>query len=231
MLVAFAGPDGAGKTTQVKRVRQWLDQAGWQTEIIDRWDILDAAKFPECRFIDSTRQEMPLIISEMEGLSRAMFLFWSVSLTMRKMDLSDPSCIYLVDGYWMKHGAAEIEFGCDPAWVEATVRCLPPADLTFYIDIDPEEAWRRKPDVTPYECARNNEVNFHNFVTHQNNLRSRLLGWTREYGWEYVSSMQDPDQVTEQICNRLVRQLVHDPDSDADLLVATTRVGAAESSR
>ena len=217
MLVAFAGPDGAGKTTQVKRVAQWLDQAGRQTEIIDRWDILKPEKFPECRFINSTRQEMPLIISEMEGLSRAMFMFWSISLTMRKMDLTDPSRIYLVDGYWMKHGAAEIEFGCDPEWVEATVRCLPSADLTFYIDVEPEEAWRRKPDATPYECARNPEVNFQNFVDHQSKLRSRLLGWARDYGWEYVSSMQEPEQITEHICNRLVQLM--EPD---DLLVATT---------
>lgn len=222
MLVAFAGPDGAGKTTQVKRVSQWLEQAGWQTEIIDRWDILNADKFPECRFINSTRQEMPICIFEMEGLSRAMFLFWSVSLTMRKIDLADRSRIYLVDGYWMKHGAAEIEFGCDPAWVEATVRCLPPADLTFYIDIDPEEAWRRKPDVTPYECARNGEVSFENFIIHQSKLRNRLLGWARDYGWEHVSSMQDPAQVTEQICNHLVQHLLPAPDCQDNLLMAVT---------
>jgi thymidylate kinase len=222
MLVAFAGPDGAGKTTQVKRVCRWLQQAGWQPEIIDRWDILDAEKFPECRFIDSTRQEMPICISEMEGLSRSMFMFWSVILTMRKMDLADPSRIYLVDGYWMKHGAAEIEYGCDPLWVEATVRCLPPADLTFYLDIEPEEALHRKPDITAYECGRTAEITAENFISHQSKLRRRLLDWAEENDWDFISSMEDPALVTEQICKRLAQRLTKSPECRANLLEAIT---------
>jgi thymidylate kinase len=199
MLVAFAGCDGAGKTTQVERVRQWLEERGWQAEIIDRWDILDAEQFPECRFIRSSRNEVRVCNSEMEGLSRAMFLFWTISLTMRKIDLRDQSRVYLLDGYWMKHGAAEIEYGCDPAWVEATVRSMPWPDVTLYLDVTPEDALRRKPDVTPYECARNPDMNPQDFIRHQTKVRRRLLRWANEFGWDVISSMQEPARVTEQI--------------------------------
>jgi len=207
MLVAFAGCDGAGKTTQVERVRQWLLADGWQAEIIDRWDILNVEKFPECRFIRSSRTDLPLCISEMEGLSRAMFLFWTVSLPLREIDLQDRSRVYLLDGYWMKHAVAEIEFGCDPAWIEATVRCLPPAEVTFYLDITPEEALRRKPEVTPYECARNSDMNPDDFIRHQTKLRRRLWCWAIELGWDVVSSMNEPSLVTEQIGSSLVPRL------------------------
>lgn len=199
MLVAFAGCDGAGKSTQVGRVRQWLEERGWQAEVIDRWDILDPEKFPECRFIRSSREEVRVCNSEMEGLSRAMFLFWTISLTLRKLDLRDPSRVYLSDGYWMKHAVAEIEFGCDPGWIKATVSCLPPADVTLYLDVEPEEALRRKPYLTPYECARNPTLNPQDFIRHQGRMRGRLRRWADEFGWDVISSGQDAAVVTEQI--------------------------------
>ncbi len=199
MLVAFAGCDGAGKTTQVKMVRQWLEEKGWQAEIVDRWDILDVEKFPECRFIRSSRNEVRVCNSEMEGLGRAMFLFWTISLTLQKINWRDSSRVYLLDGYWMKHAVAEIEFGCDPEWIEATVRSLPPADVTIYLDITPEEALHRKPDVTPYECGRDATLNPEDFIRHQTKLRQGLLRWADDFGWNVISSMQESSLVTQQI--------------------------------
>ena len=199
MLIAFAGIDGAGKTTQVYRIHQWLKEEGWESEIVDRWEILDPEKFPECRFIRSSRSEVRVCNSEMEGLGRAMFLFWTISLVIDKIVKGDPDRVYLLDSYWMKHAVAEIEFGCDPAWIEATVKALPPADLTIYLDITPEEALSRKLDLTPYECARNPELNEEDFLRHQAKLRQGLQRWAVDYGWEVVSSMQEPAQVTEQI--------------------------------
>lgn len=215
MLVAFAGCDGAGKSTQVKRVSQWLEEAGWQAEIIDRWEILDAEKFPECRFIRASRDEVRVCNSEMEGLGRAMFLFWTISLTLQKINLRDSSRVYLLDGYWMKHAVAEIEYGCDPAWIEATVRCLPPADMTIYLDITPEEALRRKPELTPYECARNPALNPEDFIKHQTKLRRGLLRWADDFGWEVISSMQESSKVTEQIGSYLAGRLMEPQDASA----------------
>lgn len=199
MLIAFAGIDGAGKSTQVNRVQEWLNDEGWESEIVDRWDILDERKFPECRFIRSSREEVRVCNSEMEGIGRAMFLFWTMSLVLHKVINRDPSRVYLLDSYWMKHAVAEIEFGCDPAWIEATVKALPPADVTIYLDITPEEALNRKLDLTPYECARNPDLSTEDFLKHQAKLRQGLQRWANDYGWDVVSSLQEPEHVTEQI--------------------------------
>jgi dTMP kinase len=207
MLVALAGCDGAGKSTQAKRVAEWLRQRGWQCEVVDRWRILDPEIFPECRFIRSSREEVRVCNCEMNGLSRAMFLFWTLSLAIDKLMLQNRERVFLVDGYWMKHAAAELEYGCDSEWIEATVRCFPPADLTYYLDIHPEVALRRKSVLTPYECARNAKLDSADFVSHQTKLRTRLQKWADELGWKIISSLQDPEFITEQIGSSVVEQL------------------------
>jgi dTMP kinase len=199
MIIAFAGCDGAGKSTQIADLGRWLGEAGLGVEVIDRWDILDGAKYPECRFLRSSRDEVRVANSEMEGPSRAMFLFWTMSVAAQRIDPRDPARVWLVDGYWMKHAAAELEYGCDPAWIDATVRCFPPADLTLYLDVTPEEALRRKPELTPYECGRDPGRDPAGFLAHQAKLRRRLLRWAGELGWKTVSSMQAPERVTEEI--------------------------------
>lgn len=206
-MIAFTGCDGAGKSTQVTCLAQALRENGYRTEILNKWDILSRERFPECRFLGADLDDLRVCIAEMEGPGRALFLFWSIAITMSKRDLRDPDVIYLTDGYWMKVAAAEIEYGCDPEWIDTIVACLPKADVTFYLDVSPEEALRRKPALTPYECGRRHDLSPRAFVAHQENMRGRLLGWARTHGWIVVSSMHDVADVAAELRGQVARAL------------------------
>lgn len=199
MLIAFSGCDGAGKSTQVHAVKRMLEERGYQVQVLDKWDVRDHQKFPECRMINIELEDLKNAVGEMEGPSRALFLFWAIGITMTRDDLDDRSKIYLLDGYWMKHAAVEIEYGSDPAWIEQTARQFRPADLTFYFDVTPEVAFERKDDFNVYECGRDPECRPASFLAHQTKLRARMMDWSDRFGWQVVSSLQDQAEITKQV--------------------------------
>lgn len=204
MLIAFAGCDGAGKSVHSRAVVAWLRSEGRDVEFVDRWDIHDRERFPECRFLGGPLSELRQCIAEMQDpMARAMFLFWTMRLTIMKRDLSAPGRIYVTDSYWMKHAAVEIVYGCDPAWVEKTVQAFPRPDLTFYLDVEPEDALRRKPDLNSYECGGDLKADTSSFLAHQAKVRALLVEWSRRYGWEQVSTHRASAEVVEDLKARL----------------------------
>ena len=202
MLIAFAGNDGAGKSTQTKALARLLKESGKSVKVIDKWDVIDPAIHPECRFIDSTLEEVRVCISEMEGPGRALFLFWCIALTTTR-SLKEPYDYFISDGYWMKHAAAETAMGNSRAMIEGYVEAMPKPDITFYFDVDPAIALERKgaDDVTPYECGCNPEMKPEQFIAHQQRVRSVLKEWATRDGWITIDTMQDPEAIARQIAD------------------------------
>jgi dTMP kinase len=221
MLIAFTGCDGAGKSTLVENVRQELMARGHAVTIVDKWDIFDVALFPECRFIGCDLEELRVCIAEMDGISRALFLFWSIAIALTRHELHDPTRVFLLDGYWMKHAAAEIEYGCDESWVLDTVGRMPVPDLTIYLDVTPEVAVVRKKSFTPYECARRPDMDRGVFVSHQTRLRQRMLRWRDHFRWVTVSTTGGAVNVAAEVMGIIDARLRRVPSGDR-LLGATS---------
>lgn len=187
-MIAFAGCDGAGKTAQVRLLRERLAQRGYATTVLDKWDVLDHERFPECRFIGVELDELKQCMASMPGVSRALMLFWTLAITLARPRADDEAHVYLLDGYWMKHAAAEIELGCDAAWIHATVRQLPAPALTLYLDVTPEVAAQRKTSFNLMECGLRPERGREQFLQHQRRLRGHLGRWCDELGWVRVDA-------------------------------------------
>ena len=199
MLIALAGCDGAGKSTQTKELLHRLLSKGYSASMPDKWDVMSHDKFPECRFITGDLKELKTCIADMEGVSRAMIFFWTLIITLSKENLSRPGHIYLLDGYWMKHAAGEIALGVDRDWIMQTVQLMPVPDVTIYLDIPPKHAAKRKGQFTLMECGRIRERSFESFLAHQTRMREQLLQWCNEYNWNMISALQDKSDVQTKI--------------------------------
>lgn len=188
MLLAIDGPDGAGKSTQVALLADWLAEHGVRCEVVSKWQVFDPERHPECRFLRGTdRAELRGCVAAMPSPARAMFVLWLYAQAAARAQRLAADAVVLVDGYWMKHAAAEVAYGADPALVEALVAALPPVDAVFYLDVDPAEALRRRQgELTPYECGLDPGLDPHRFLLSQHAIRAVLADRAGREGWHTV---------------------------------------------
>jgi thymidylate kinase len=188
MLIAVDGPDGAGKSTHVALLADWLAARGVPCEVVSKWQVLDPDRQPESRFLRGTnRRELQRCVAEMPSPARAMFIMWLYAQTAARAVRLAADGVVLVDGYWMKHAAAELVYGTDPRAVDGMLAAMPAVDAVFHLDVDPVEALRRRQgELTPYECGLDPTLDPARFLLAQRAIRTLLTDRARRGGWHYV---------------------------------------------
>jgi dTMP kinase len=206
-MIAIAGCDGAGKSTLVRSLAAALVDRGFEAEVVDKWDVFDPARYPECAFLAGGPERLKQCVSAMDGVARALFIFWMIALTLKPIRRGAADKVYLLDGYWMKHAAAEILLGCPPEIVLAAVNALPEADLTVFLDVPPATALGRKQQRSRYECGRGAETSRAAFASHQSKVGALLSEWARERGWARIDSGMSAERVLRTAVQRIERSL------------------------
>lgn len=206
MIIAIDGPDGAGKTTQVRMLRDWLAVRGVDCEVVSKWDVFDPTRHPDARFLRGTdRAELGVCVAEMPPVARSLFVLWMYAQTAARAARVAERTLVILDGFWMKHAAAELAYGCDRALVEAALASFGSVDTVVYLDIEPAEALRRKGGaLTPYECGLDAGLDPSRFLAQQTAIRARLLEWAERDGWLQV------DTTSVDATQQRIRQLVAD---------------------
>lgn len=189
MIIALDGPDGAGKSTQVRDLVAWVQDLGHTARVVGKWDIFVPGVVPQARFLRGTDQyDLRTCIAEMPSPARMLFLGWMNTTAATRAQECDADVVIL-DGYWGKHAAAELLAGCPPELVHAITAAIAPVDTIVYLDVTPEEALRRKgTDLAPYECGRDPECSPVEFLRHQTAVREVLLQWADTLGWTVVDT-------------------------------------------
>lgn len=210
MLVALAGPDGAGKSTLSRAVRDHLSTKGIDAVRIDRFDILDSRLSPASGFIDTDILTLRESYMAMPTASaRLLFILWSIAITTGSQ-LADPRSrrVVIYDSYWMKHTAAEIIFGADEELALAATRLLPEPDLVLHVKLPPETLLARKPDDrVPYECGKDEECRPESFLVHQRRIQAYLNAWSERFGWTDIDGAQPLEALVEQVSSRIEERL------------------------
>lgn len=211
MLITVVGGDGAGKSTLSRLVAQRMTEQGHRVGHAERWDIVANPEYPSARLLAPDVPAARACVAEMPNQPRFLFLIWSIAMSLLGRRSPDAAgTLTVLDGYWMKHAAAEIAYGLDPKWAESVVGGLPQADLVVYLRLDPENAWSRKQDgdLIPYECGMDEGCTRDSFVRHQRRIIAILDDWSRRYGWMEIDAFAPLDAVVD-IATATIRTALH----------------------
>jgi dTMP kinase len=142
-------------------------------------------------------------VSDMPEVTRTLFLFWMLHGTLTPKATAGAD-IVLLDGYWPKHAASEILYSGRRDLVEVLSAIMPRADLTLFLDVDPEVAYCRRiadtaTPLVPYECGLDQNCSKAGFVCHQEATRKIMIEWSKGLKWIRIDANADRTIVADAI--------------------------------
>jgi dTMP kinase len=137
LLIAFEGLDQSGKQTQTERLRDRLVEAGRHVRLLS---------FPAYETPIGTEIRRALDGTRDWGADVMQLLYIANRYEARPLIARDlaQGTILLCDRYMASSIAYGESQGLDASWLRDVQRHLPQPDLTFLLDIAPEESARRK---------------------------------------------------------------------------------------
>jgi len=170
LIVSFSGIDGAGKSTQIQKLREYLAAHGVPVKELTFWD--NVVMFPRMRAgfsrrvlqsdgsigspekpadrHDKNTQNAPLL------LGRSVLHFFDVANLRRivRKAKAENSGVVIFDRYiYDQLAALPMQTWWARAFARVLLRVAPKPDLSYVLDADPEVARARKPEY-PLEFMR-----------------------------------------------------------------------------
>jgi thymidylate kinase len=172
MIVSFSGIDGAGKSTQISSLEDWLHRSGRSTHLLTFWD--DVVCFSRYREFMSYKAfkgdrgvgspEKPLqrrdknVSSWPVTLMRfGLYFADAVSLCLKVREARKSGADVVIFDRYIYDELANLPLTRTPArmFARLVLELVPRPDIAYVIDADPVAAQSRKPEY-PLEFVRRN---------------------------------------------------------------------------
>lgn len=191
-LVAFLGPDGCGKSTALVGVTAALHPAFAHTA---EYHLL--VKHRGRKEIDTSRPHAKKPRSPVTSMAKA--LFWFLDLWLGYWTKLRPkmvrSTLIIFDRYVhdLQVDRTRYRYSGPEGWPRLLSALSPQPHLWILLDAPPEVLWRRKPELTQEESAR------------QLDAYRRLLA--AKPNARVIDACQPPEQVVADVCSEVFRRL------------------------
>lgn len=170
VLISFSGIDGAGKSTQIDKLREYLNKQNVSVEILTFWDnvvLFSSLRSGFSRKVlqsdgqigtpdkpanrnDKNSQSLPLLMGR--SLLHLLDAF-QLRRIVRKARASN-SGVVIFDRYMYDQLAAlPLQNGIARTYARLVLSVIPKPDISYLLDAVPEEARARKPEY-PLEFMR-----------------------------------------------------------------------------
>lgn len=208
-FITITGIDGAGKSTQSSLLSSALLSRGGLVERVEAKNpffddaVLDLTA-TEHRSLLWPKGDFP---HQKRGTLYYLYLHASWFSLLDKGIISpkiQDGVSLICDGWTEKWSARALLRPVVPRSLLSEIICtLRHPDLTFLLDITPEEVQYRRSKFTQTENGKFD--GFDGFVSYQTQIRSTLLDLASYYGWTVISaSDKKPEVVTEEMINMLI---------------------------
>ncbi len=201
-LIVIEGPDGSGRSTQVARVKTWLESKGYAV-------------------VDSAIARSQLVGPELEQARQGnvlgpttLALFYATDFMDQFENLIIPALrsgfIVLADRYFYTLMARDLVRGADIAWVENIYGVTLIPDIVFYLDVTPRQLlkrrWQKTNRMDYWESGMDLGISrdwVTSFLIYQGRLRRVFKQLRQKYNFIVVNGNKSIPSVTREIIERI----------------------------
>ena len=189
MYIVFEGIDGAGKTTQIQMLKEWLEANGFRVETV----------------VEPTESEVGNLIhrilkhpdAQTEKFQNILALLFAADRMFLMDELEDKSKIIISDRSFI----SSLAYQDNSEWVEVLNKYAKRPDLLILLDLDVKTSVSR----TSKEDTFENEA----FLT---NVRENYLNFAKDYTCEIIDATNGVNKVSSDIKKAVAPYLGICPD-------------------
>jgi dTMP kinase len=194
-LIVLEGSDGSGRTTQITRVKSWLENKGYA--VVNCELARSQLVGPELELARRGNVLGPTTLSLFYATD-FMDVFENVIIPALRAGF-----IVLADRYFYTLMARDLVRGADPEWVRKIYGVTLVPDLVFYLNVTPrrllERRWQKATVMDYWESGMDMGLSrdwVQSFLIYQQRLRKVFLNLQKTYGFTVVNGNKSVSAIT-----------------------------------
>ena len=206
-LIVVEGPDSAGRSTQIRLLRDWLERKGYASA---------QTGLKRSRLVGKKLQDV------MQGYSLGPLtfsLYYATDLADQIENVIVPALeadfIVLADRYVYTPIARDVVRGVDTRWIEGVFGFAIVPDLVLYLDVKPEVLAERVLGNLHYLDYWESGMDIHrdgdmyaSFISYQNLVREQFIAMAPSKGFHIIDGDRDAEEVAEDLKNTVEETLI-----------------------
>lgn len=197
-LIVLEGSDGSGRTTQIARIKAWLENKGYA--VVNCELARSQLVGPELELARRGNVLGPTTLS----------LFYATDFMDQFENVIIPALragfIVLADRYFYTLMARDLVRGADPEWVQKIYGVTLVPDLVFYLNVTPrrliERRWQKASVMDYWESGMDMGLSrdwVSSFLIYQQRLRKVFLNLQKTYGFTIINGNKSVVSITNDI--------------------------------
>lgn len=202
LLVVIEGTDGAGKSTQIRKLKSWIENTHCYGVIISGWKTSEL-------FANAINEAKDHNLLNATTFSLLYASDFTDRLENRIIPALKAGFVVLLDRYTYTAFARDVVRGLEPEWVQTLYNFAPEPDVVFYLDMPVDALLKRiiaKTGLDYFESGRDIGLStdfYESFKMYQSKILSEYEIMKQKYNFITIDGTMSIDAVQAKIRGHL----------------------------